>query len=81
MQANPQEHIGPTGDPEISLHRWQVSFASGLGWYAVGELVASQAADAVVRAVEVFGEASGYRAEQIPLDAAPLAHVQPSSPR
>jgi hypothetical protein len=56
----------------VSLRRWLVSFASGQGWYAVGEYVALDAQAAIDRAVEVFGTASDYRAEEIPWDAAPL---------
>jgi hypothetical protein len=56
----------------VSLHRWLVSFASGQEWYAVGEYVALDAQAAIDRAVEVFGTASDYRAEDIPWDAAPL---------
>jgi hypothetical protein len=56
----------------VSSHRWLVSFASGPGWYPVGEFVALDAQAAIDRAVEVFGTASDYRAEEIPWDAAPL---------
>lgn len=58
---------------DCRLRRWLVSFASGRGWYAVGEYVALDATSAIDRAVEVFGTASDYRAEEIPWDAAPLA--------
>jgi hypothetical protein len=61
----------------VSLHRWLVSFASGPGWYAVGEFVALDAQAAIDRAVEVFGTACGYRAEEIPWDAAPLPRPRP----
>ena len=57
---------------DFRLRRWLVSFASGQGWYAVGEYVALDAQAAIDRAVEVFGTASDYRAEEIPWDAAPL---------
>ena len=56
----------------FQLRRWLVSFASGPGWYPVGEFVALDAQAAIDRAVEVFGTASDYRAEEIPWDAAPL---------
>ena len=59
------------------LHRWLVSFASGPGWYPVGEFVALDAQAAIDRAVEVFGTASDYRAEEIPWDAAPLLRPKP----
>jgi len=62
---------------DFRLHRWLVSFASGPGWYPVGEFVALDAQAAIDRAVEVLGTASGYRAEEIPWDAAPLP--RPSS--
>ena len=61
----------------VSLHRWLVSFASGQGWYAVGEYVALDAQAAIDRAVEVFGTASDYRAEEIPWDAASLPRPRP----
>ena len=57
---------------DFRLRRWLVSFASGPGWYPVGEFVALDAQAAIDRAVEVFGTASDYRAEEIPWDAAPL---------
>ena len=57
---------------DFRLHRWLVSFASGPGWYPVGEFVALDAQAAIHLAVEVFGTASGYRAEEIAWDAAPL---------
>jgi hypothetical protein len=65
----------------VSLHRWLVSFASGPGWYPVGEYVALDAQAAIDRAVEVFGTASDYRAEEIPWDAAPLVRPSPLAPR
>jgi len=57
---------------EIRLARWLVYFASGETWYQVGEFVAADASTAIERAVAVFGDASAYRAEEIPWDAAPL---------
>jgi hypothetical protein len=60
------------GEPDLRLHRWLVYFASGSDWAKVGEFVAADAKSAIDRAVEVFGGASAYRAEQIPWDAAPL---------
>jgi hypothetical protein len=59
------------------LRRWLVSFASGPGWYPVGEFVALDAAAAIGRAVEIFGPAAGHRAEEIPWDAAPLPRPKP----
>jgi len=65
---------GPATDAadDLKLSRWLVFFASGETWYRVGEFVAADAATAIERAVAVFGEASSYRAEEIPWDAAPL---------
>ena len=63
----------PSADPDIRLYRWLVYFASGPEWSSVGEFVAPNAKAAVGRAKEVFGEASDYRAERIPWDAAPLS--------
>jgi hypothetical protein len=57
---------------DFRLRRWLVSFASGARWYSVGEFVARDAQPAIERAVEIFGTASDYRAEEIPWDAAPL---------
>jgi hypothetical protein len=65
----------------VSLRRWLVSFASGPGWYPVGEFVALDARDAIDRAIEVFGPASDYRAQEIPWDAAPLAKPNWPAPR
>ena len=64
-------------DEDFRLRRWLVSFASGRGWYPVGEYVARDAQAAIDRAIEVFGAASGYRAEEIPWDAAPLPKPRP----
>jgi hypothetical protein len=63
---------------EVKLNRWLVSFASGAEWYPVGEYVALDAAAAIERAVEIFGGASDYRAEEIPWDAAPLPRPRPA---
>jgi hypothetical protein len=57
---------------DFRLRRWLVSFASGPGWYPVGEFVALDAQTAIGRAIEIFGSASDYRAEEIPWYAAPL---------
>ena len=65
----------PSADPDIRLSRWLVYFASGPEWSSVGEFVAPNATAAVERAMEVFGEASDYRAERIPWDAAPLSRA------
>jgi hypothetical protein len=65
------------GDDDLRLHRWLVSFASSPGWYAVGEYVALDAQAAIDRAIEIFGSASDYRAEEIPWDAAPLPKPKP----
>jgi hypothetical protein len=70
---------GWRGDDEFKLHRWLVSFASGPEWYPVGEFVALDAQAAIDRAVEVFGTASDYRAEEIPWDAAPLPRPIPGA--
>jgi hypothetical protein len=61
-----------TGEVEFRLSRWLVYFGSGPDWYPVGEFVAGDAAAAIERAIEVFGCGAGYRAEEIPWDAAPL---------
>ena len=65
----------------VGLRRWLVSFASGPGWYPVGEFVALDAQAAIDRAIEVFGAASDYRAQEIPWDAAPLAKPNWPAPR
>jgi hypothetical protein len=68
---------GPTGVPDIAdrtdwrLHRWQVSFQSGDRWYPVGEYIAVDGPAAIERAIEVLGQGTAYRAEEIPWDAAP----------
>jgi hypothetical protein len=67
----------PCGEPAIRLRRWLVSFSSGREWYTVGEFVALDASSAVERAIDVFGGATDYQAEQIPWDAAPLRRPRP----
>jgi hypothetical protein len=62
---------------DLKLRRWLVSFGSGPGWYPAGEFIALDATSAIERAVEIFGRASGYRAEEIPWDVAPLPKVNP----
>jgi len=67
--------------PDFKLSRWLVSFASGETWYRVGEFVAADQTTAIERAVAIFGEASAYRAEEIPWDAAPLWKPDARPPR
>jgi hypothetical protein len=76
MEPQDVQAQSPSEDA-VNLHRWLVSFASGPGWYAVAEYVALDAQAAIDRPVEVFGTASGYRAEEIPWDAAPLPKPKP----
>jgi hypothetical protein len=64
---------------DFQLRRWLVSFASGRELYPVGEFVALDAQAAIDRAIEVFGAAAGYRAEEIPWDAAPLPRPIPGA--
>jgi hypothetical protein len=71
--------VMPCDREDFRLRRWLVSFASGPGWYAVGEYVALDAQAAIDRAIEVFGAASGYRAEEIPWDVAPLPRPIPGA--
>jgi hypothetical protein len=74
MQRDACEQDRPgESSTDCQLSRWLVSFATGTGWYAVGEFLALNAAAAIERAVEVFGPGLGYQAEKIPWDAAPLA--------
>jgi hypothetical protein len=68
------------GGGEVNLSRWLVSFASGPGWYPVGEFIATDAAAAIDRAIAIFGVGSAYRAEEIPWDAGPLPRMN-STPR
>jgi hypothetical protein len=68
------------GSEEVQLRRWQVSFSSEKEWYPVGEFVALDAKSAIDRAIDIFGSATDYRAEEIPWDAAPL-HETKRSPR
>ena len=65
------------GQDAVRLHRWLVSFASSPRWYSVGEFVALDGQAAIDRAIEIFGSASDYRAEEIPWDAAPLPRPKP----
>jgi len=71
MQQNNGELAESSADCRLS--RWLVSFATGAGWYTVGEFLALDAAAAIERAVEVLGPGLGYQAEWIPWDAAPLS--------
>jgi hypothetical protein len=64
---------------DFRLRRWLVSFASGPGWYPVGEFVALDAQAPIDCAIEVFGAAADYRAEEIPWDAAPLPRPMPGT--
>jgi hypothetical protein len=63
-------------EADIQLRRWQVYFASGPGWYPVGEYVAVDVTAAIERAIAIFGEGAGYRAEEIPWDAGPLPKLR-----
>lgn len=76
-----EEQAESCSEDAVGLRRWLVSFASGPGWYPVGEFVAQDARGAIDRAIEVFGAASDYRAEEIPWDAAPLSKVNWPAPR
>jgi hypothetical protein len=71
-RADPASSMAPFAEDNTKLSRWLVSFASGKNWYSVGEFFALDAAAAIARAIEIFGSASDYRAEEIPWDAAPL---------
>jgi hypothetical protein len=72
-----KSQVESCGGDEFKLRRWPVSFAPGREWYPVGEFVALDATPAIDRAIEVFGAASDYRAEEIPWDAAPLPRRKP----
>ena len=74
-----KSQVASCGGDEFKLRRWLVSFASGRDWYPVGEYVAVDASSAIDRAVEIFGTASDYRAEEIPWDAAPLPRPIPGA--
>jgi hypothetical protein len=67
------------GDQKFTLRRWLISFASDREFYPVGQFVALDSASAIGRAIEVFGPAADYQAEEIPWDAAPLARFTPWS--
>ena len=79
--AEQRSHVMSHDADAFQLRRWLVSFASGREWYPVGEYVAVDAQAAIDRAVEVFGTASEYRAEEIPWDTAPLVRLNPSARR
>jgi hypothetical protein len=68
----PSETSEPGGSEQFKLRRWLVSFGSAQDWYPVGEFVALDVDSAISRAIEVFGAATRYQAEEIPWDAAPL---------
>jgi hypothetical protein len=63
-------------EDDINLRRWLVYFASGEGWFPVGEYIALDATAAIERAIAIFGEGAGYRAEEIPWDAGPLPKLR-----
>jgi hypothetical protein len=73
----PKGQVEPCGGAAFQLRRWLVSFGSGRDWYPVGEYVALDASSAIERAVEIFGAAAAYQAEEIPWDAAPLLRPNP----
>lgn len=76
MQTSGTERGEKVTDQEnCKLCRWLVSFASGSGWYPVGEFIALDATSAIDRPVEVFGPGAAYQAEEIPWDAAPLSRA------
>ena len=76
QDERPQKVEAPGAD-DWKLHRWLVSFRSGPEWYSVGEFTALNAADAIERAVAIFGSGAAHRAEEIPWDAAPLSKTFP----
>ena len=71
----------PCSEPTIRLRRWLVSFASGREWYPVGEFAALDATSAIDRAMDGFGAATDYQAEEIPWDTAPLVRLHPLARR
>jgi hypothetical protein len=73
----PRSRVVSCESDNFRLRRWLVSFASGREWYPVGEFVALDAQAAIKRSIEVLSAASGYRAEEIPWDAAPLPRPRP----
>jgi hypothetical protein len=76
MPTNANDHGNSTTDTDTCrLCRWLVCYATGSGWYPVGEFLALNAAAAIERAVEVLGPGAGYQAEEIPWDAAPLSRA------
>jgi len=60
---------------DVKLGRWLVYFGCEAEWYPVGEFISIDAASAIDRAIDIFGTGAGYRAEEIPWDAAPLPKV------
>jgi hypothetical protein len=72
-----RDHVMSHDADAFQLRRWLVSFASGREWYPVGEYVAVDSQAAIDRAIDIFGSASDYRAEEIPWDAAPLPRPRP----
>jgi hypothetical protein len=77
MNANDESELlgeEPMRQAELGLKltRWLVYFGSGAEWYPVGEFISTDATSAIDRAIDIFGMGAGYRAEEIPWDAAPL---------
>ena len=75
------QNLEAKGADDWKLYRWLVSFRSGKEWYSVGEFTALTAADAIERAVAIFGSATAHQAEEIPWDAAPLSKTFPCAAR
>ena len=62
-----------------NIGRWLVDFRSGKGWYRVGEFIALTEAEAIQQAIDIFGPAPAYRAEEIPWNTAPLPQRVPKA--
>jgi hypothetical protein len=80
-QDERRQKVEAKGADKWKLRRWLVSFRSGAEWYSVGEFTALNAADAIERAVGIFGSGAAHQAEEIPWDAAPLPKTVPRPPR
>jgi hypothetical protein len=78
-RAEQDKKTKSASEDAVTLRRWLVSFASCPRWYSVGEFVALDGQAAIDRAIEIFGSASDYRAEEIPWDAAPLPRPIPGA--
>jgi hypothetical protein len=75
--TSPSTYSADVAEVVVNIGRWLVDFRSGEDWYRVGEFIALTEAAAIEQAIDVFGTATAYRAEEIPWNTAPLPQRLP----